>query len=240
MQLVRSIIIAGLLIGSLACSDKKPEYGSERQVFLPSKRVQVWAIAPANNLSGVKDVDPLLQADLAYAQLQTVKGLKVIPVNRVVEVYASLELTQVDSDRQAALVCDLLGADALLVPTVTAYDPYNPPKFGVSLQLFAKPDTYTRPTGLDPRELSRMASPGGTESLPSQPALLQVVGIYDAANGSIREKLSDYADGRNDPSGPLGSKEYLVSIDRYCSFVYHDLIDQLMVKLERLAGEPRR
>jgi hypothetical protein len=221
----------GLLVAmAIGCQSKEPGYGTERQLFLPGDRVQVWAVAPAVNLSGISDVDPLLQADIVYQQLQTVAGLKVIPVNRVLEVYASLQLTEVQSDDQASLVCDLLGADGLIVPTITSFDPYNPPKIGASLQLFAKAANYARPAGLDPRELSRMASPGATESLPADAQLLQVVGMYDAANGSVREKVLQFADGRNDPAGPLGSKEYFVSMDRFSSFVYHDLIEQLLTR----------
>jgi len=33
------------------------------------------------------------------------------------------------------------------------------------------------------------------------------VGMFDAANGSVRQAVLDYAVGRNDPQGPLGSKE---------------------------------
>ena len=64
--------------------------------FLPGKR-QVWAIAPVINLSGQKAVDPILQADLVYQQMQQVHGLTLVPVNRVVEVMAGLE------DRKGAI-----------------------------------------------------------------------------------------------------------------------------------------
>ena len=66
--------------------------------------------------------------------------------------------------------------------------------------------------------------------LPEAGNFVQVVGAYDAANGTVRQKMLDYAAGRNDPTGPLGSKEYLVSMDRYAGFVYHDLIVKLMAK----------
>lgn len=230
--MMRRIAVVALLFASLACRENVKQYGIERQLHLPGQQVQVWAIAPAVNLSGISAVDPLLQADLVYQQLQAVHGVKVIPVNRVVEVYASLQISQVQSQDQAALVCDLLAADGLIVPAVMAYDPYNPPKLGASLQLFRRPGNYVRPEGIDPRELARMARPGPTESLPSPTALLQVVGMYDAANGSVREKLASYADGRNDPVGPLGPKEYLVSMDRFCGFAYSDLIERLMLKMQ--------
>src|SRR2546427_786699 len=93
------------------CSRPEPQYGRERKLWLAGARKQVWAVAPAINLSGQQNVDPLLQADLLYQQLQDVKGLKVVPVNRVAEVYSTLRVEKVQSEEQAAIVCDLLGAD---------------------------------------------------------------------------------------------------------------------------------
>jgi hypothetical protein len=210
------------------CAEQEKPYGTERPLSWPGRRQQVWAVAPAVDLSGQREVDPLLQADLLYAQLQQVNGMTVIPVNRVVEVYASLRIEKVQSEEQAALVCDLLGCDGLVVPSITAYDPYNPPKFGASLQLFRMPGSYARPAGLDVRELTRQAAPGPDESMPQRSGFVQAVGMFDAANGSIREALFGYAAGRNDPAGPLGNREYLVSMDRYCGFVYHCLIAELI------------
>jgi hypothetical protein len=228
MSMMRSIFSLIMVSMMLIGCGKKPQYGTERQLNLPTARQQIWAIAPAVNISGQTQVDPLLQADLVFEQLQQVHGLTVVPVNRVVEVYSSLRIEMVQSEEQAALVCDMLGCDALLVPTVSAYDPYNPPKFGASLQLFSKPGGFSRTTQVDPRELSRQASPGNTESLSPAPDFLQAVGIYDAANGSVRNSLAEYVHGRHDPSGALGAKEYLVSMDRYCGFVYHELIGDLL------------
>jgi hypothetical protein len=221
-----------LLIGAAAAvalaGCRRDRYGVEQPTVYPGDTGVVWAIAPAVNLSGVEDVDPILQADLLYQQVQQVKGITAIPVNRVAEVYASLRLRQVQSVDQATIVCDLLGADALVVPTVTAYDPYDPPKMGASIQVFAKPGHYRRPELVDPRALSRSATPGKTESIPTEPTFDQAVGMFDAANGSVRQKLFAYAKGRADPKGPLGQKEYLVHMDRYSGFVWHELVTQVI------------
>lgn len=231
MTKMRSITGLLLLAALAGCrTHPEPKWGTEKQQSLPGTKRQVWAVAPAVNLSGQREVDPLLQADLAYQQLQQVDGITAVPVNRVAEVYASLRIEQVQSREQAAIVCDLLGADALLVPTVTAYDPYDPPKLGASLHLFGKPAGYDRPQNVDPRELSRRARPGPDESAPPPPAagFLQVVGMFDAANGSVREALFRYADGRSDPVGAYGRSAYLKDMDRYGAFVYHELIAELL------------
>src|SRR5438105_3225636 len=117
----RSLIILSLLVmaATVGCA-KTPQYGVEHTLRLPANRAQVWAVAPALNLSGQREVDPLLQADLLFEQLQQIRGLTVIPVNRVAEVYAGLRIERIQSAEQASLVCDLLGCDALIVPSITA------------------------------------------------------------------------------------------------------------------------
>jgi hypothetical protein len=223
------VIITGLaaLVAGPGCA-KTPKYGTEWRLNLPQGQQSVWAVAPAINLSGQPNVDPLLQADLLYQQLQQVGGLTVVPVNRVADIYASLGLTKVQSVEQATLVCDLLGVEALVVPTITIYDPYDPPKVGAALQVFIRPGAYQRANTIDPHTLARRASPGEAESLPQNPDFEQTVGMFDAANGTVRQRLWDYARGRNNPTGPLGRKEYLMSMDRYCGFVYHELIEALI------------
>jgi hypothetical protein len=224
-----AFVIAALLLAG--CQKKEPQYGTEIQIGMPGLERQTWAVAPTVDLSG-ENVDPLLQSDIVFNQLQQVHGLTVIPVNRVVEVYASLKIAAIQSEEQASVVCDLLGCDALLVPTITLYDPYNPPKLGASLQLFRKKWGFEKPPQVDPQELAREAAPELNQSLPANGSFLQVVGMFDAANGSTRESLFLYTEGRNDPKGPLGSKEYLASMDRYCGFAYSSLIRDLLYRVK--------
>lgn len=227
MRSITPILTATILLTLSACS-QKPEYGTEPAIFLPGTARQTWAVAPAVNLSGVTQVDPIIQADLLYAQLQQAAGLNVIPVNRVVEVYAALRIDQIQSEEQAAIICNMLGCDAICVPTITVYDPYDPPKMGASLHLFRKTNVLN--VGVDPRELVRQASPKPNQPTPQRSNFLQAVGMFDAANGSTRAAALLYAQGRNDPAGPYGAKGYLIEMDRYCGFVYHSLIEELLLK----------
>jgi hypothetical protein len=225
---------AGALLAACGCAgEKKPIYGVERPLAIAGARRQTWAVAPVIDLSGQR-VDPILQADLLYQQLQQVDGLTVIPVNRVVQVYTSLRIAQVQSEEQAAIVCDLLNCDSICVATISAYDPYEPPKFGAAIQVFRRDGVAggMRPAAeVDPRQLVRRASPLGPAPAPASDRFVQVVGMYDAANGSTREELFRYAQGRSDPVGPLKERTYLVEMDRFCGFVYTSLIEQLLRRL---------
>lgn len=229
LRCILSFLALAAMIGLDGCQTPTRDYGQESPLFLPGRKRQVWAVAPVINLSGQKQVDPILQADLVYQQLQQVQGLTVIPVDRVVELYIALRIDQVQTPQQASAVCELLGCDALVVTTITQYDPYEPPKLGGSLQLLLKDET-PRPTNADWREMARVAATSPTRSAVTSDNVVQVVGMYDAANGSVRAALFRYADGRSDPAGPLGAMIYLKDADRYCGFVYHALIAELLNK----------
>lgn len=230
--MVRSIVTLCLLGACAAltgCVPPEKPYGQEQTKALSTRRRQVWAVAPVINLSGEQGVDPFLQADLVFQQLQQVRGVTAVPVNRVAEVFATLRIQKVSNPEQAALVCDLLQCDGLVVPSVTIFDAYNPPKLGGAMQLFMKPGTYARPVNVDPREIARSARPKTVDAMPPAGAdVVQVVGMFDAANGTVRDRLHVYAAGRHDPVGPLGEREYFMNMDRYCGFVYSELIDQLI------------
>ena len=57
--------------------------------------------------------------------------------------------------------------------------------------------------------------------------------MFDAANGSVRSAVEAYSQGRHDPVGPMGWQEYLVSMDRYCGFVYNALTIDLLQSMAR-------
>jgi hypothetical protein len=236
MKTMRSIIgLVALAAVVAGCGEEKfPPYGREEKLWLPGTRAQIWAVAPAVNLSGQKEVDSLLQADLLFQQLQQVRGLTVVPVNRVVEVYQAMRIDKVQSEQQAMEVCDLLGVDALVVPTITIYDSYNPPKFGGVVQVFASRHGGFGAMGgqgaVDPRALAEQATqPSNSDenALPRRNSFLQVADMYDGTNGTVRDKLAEYAAGRFDPKGPMRAKEYLMNMDRFAGFAYHDLIQTL-------------
>ncbi len=169
-------------------------------------KAPIWAVAPVVNLSGQSGLDPLLEADLLYQQLQQVKGMVVIPVDRVVQVQQSMGLREISNARQAADIAKAVGADGLVMATVTAWYPYMPPRMAASLE-------YIPATG------------SGTPNRE-----MQAVGMFDANAGSVQKLLADYAVGRVNPNGPYAEKEFTVSMDRYSGFVYWQLLSQLIAQ----------
>ena len=129
-----------------------------------------------------------------------------IPVNRVIEVYASLRIRESAIRRAGAAGVRPAGMRCMVVPTVTAFDPYNPPKFGAALQLFAQPGTFARSAAVDVRELVRSATPGPNESVPQRRGFVQVGRHVRCGQRIGAHAVFDYAEGRNDPLGPLGQK----------------------------------
>lgn len=73
-----TIIGVLMLVSLVGCRQGEKPYGTEVPTSLPGNKKQVWAVAPAVNLSGESVVDPLLQSDLLFQQLQQVRGLTVV------------------------------------------------------------------------------------------------------------------------------------------------------------------
>ncbi|HEY0007578.1 MAG TPA: hypothetical protein VGB55_02545 [Tepidisphaeraceae bacterium] len=229
--IAKFILLMAACATASACTPKDKPYGRERQLVLAGQQAQVWAIAPVINLSGQPGVDAIIQADLLYQQLQTVQGLTVVPVDRVAQVYIASSIDQIQTPDQAMAVMELLGCQGLIIATVTQYDPYNPPKMGVALQLFRK-DSITPQAPLpNPHELVRAGAPPVETPMPQNPDFVQVIGMYDAANGSVRDAVIDYASGRHEPAGPMGEREYFNSMERFAGFAYFTLIEDLLVQL---------
>lgn len=226
--LCHSLLLAvGLLAG---CEAQPAPYGREDITFAPKYAPRSFAIAPAINLSGQRQPDPLLQADLVFNEFQQVRGITVVPVNRVVQAYAGLGLRQVESPEQAAQVCEAIGVDALVVPTITAFDSYDPPKMGASLQTFVR-KSRNGAGQIDVRQLGR-SSTERLQSMSKNADFIQAAKLFDAAAGTTRIRVSEYARGRIDPTSPLGEREFYMNMDRYAAFVWHELIEETLHHFE--------
>lgn len=202
----------------------------------PYPAPKLWAVLPMDNQSGVSFVDPARLADHVAQALQQIRGIEVVPVNRSLEAMARLNLARIDSVTQVHAVMQALDVDGVILGTVTAWDPYEPPRIGLSLSLYSR---QIPPNGaFDPRALTyapvSTALPGEVRF--DQP-VSQVSDVYDAANGTILLTLEHFAEGRTAPHSPSGWRRYLLNMDLYSQFVTHEAVRRLLREEQaRLAG----
>ena len=149
----------------------------------------------------------MLQADIAYEQLQHVQGLTVVPVNRVAEVYATLRIDRVQSAEQAAIVCDLLGCDATGRADGDGVRPVQPAEDRRVAAGVPQAGGVTAGRSRSTRGRCRGSGAAGDRvAAEGRRTFVQAVGMFDAANGTVRDAVLAYAAGRNDPVGPMGPK----------------------------------
>ncbi len=199
---------------------------------------RLWAVAPFANESGVSTVDPFRISDAFTQQLEEVRGIDTIAVNRVVSAMRSLGLRSIASANDAMQLAETLNVDALVVGTVTAFDPYPPPTLGMAVQVFSR---SSQPTGgqLDPNALVRAPSAPAVAmgAVGASRATAQASGVFDARNHTTLGLLRKFAAGRTEPNSAYGTEEYLMDIELYTQFVSYWLIHDLL-SFERSRHSP--
>jgi len=203
----------------------------------------VWAVGPMRNESGVSALDPLQISDILAATLQQTRGISVAPLNRTLGAMRALGLKQIASPADARQLAAQMGVDAIVVGTITAWDPYNPPQLGLSLALYGRSGSdqlaLNQHQGLDPRmlesEVTNSRLPKGQND--SEPLSI-VSKHFDGANDEVLFALRAYAQGRHDANSPLGWRSYLASMSLFTKFACFrltgELLDRERLRLARL------
>lgn len=240
VRVVCCVLAAAMAASGAGCTNPKKK--AEKPLVLESPyntpREVVWAVAPLRNESGVGQVDELALTDTLVNELQEVRGLSVHPVNRTLAAMRALKMGTVASPRDADALAKALGADGVVVGTIHAYDPYDPPVLGLSLAVYGSSAAMGAPPGavtsVDPASLRSAAREAGapmTRDAPTQP-LSTLSQLFDASLGETREAIRRYAAGRFDPEGPLGWQRYVASMGLYAKFACFEATRRLL-ELER-------
>lgn len=194
---------------------------------------KLWAVVPLRNETGTSIANGAVMADKIGQQIAQVRGMIVLPTNRVMDAMAALKLREVRSVSDAMALIQTLDCDGLIVGSMTGWDPYEPPKIGATLQLYSRRNPSAPGTldGLDSREMTYAATSGG---LPegttrySQP-VAQASGYFDAANHEVIAALQRYSVGRVPLESPAGWRSYLINMDLYAEFVSFELTRNLLL-----------
>jgi hypothetical protein len=195
----------------------------------------LFAVVPFRNESGVSQIDPLVFSDRVVAALEEVRGIRCLPVNRTLEAMRGLKLTQISTPSQARQVAQAMGADGIIVGSLTAWEPYDP-VIGVTVVLQARSGGLTAgpskaDPGLDPRALSRMATEPETVSATNFAGDGPTNTYSDNLDGKDHRVLAavkKFAQGRSDPTAAIGWERYVKSMDLYQQFAAHHVVERLM------------
>lgn len=170
----------------------------------PAPPPRVVVVAPVLNLSDRSDWDPAKVTDMVASAFQSMPGVAVVPVNRVMSLLAGRGQHSVETPDDALALAQEFGAQATVVAAVTEFDPYNPPRIGLVMQCYT-----LAPAGgmsaLDPVSASRQASDVGSAGAAGSgnAPQLQVQRVFDASDEAVLREVKEYGKlkaGRASPS----------------------------------------
>lgn len=212
-------------------------------LYSPYSTRRVWAVAPLHNESGSLQADGVLLADHLARQLENASNIDVLPVNRTLAAMETIGLAEVSGPEQALRLLGAMGVDGLVVGTITAYDPYDPPKLGLAIELYTS-QRAEQANPVDVRQLARAATDEAVLPPPAERGVPQPVNtvsaFFDAADPNVRGMLRRYAEDRG-ADRKDGLKErylyrgedrqwhlYRISMDLYSEFVSYVMSWRLM------------
>lgn len=237
------MLIAGIAASLIlsACTSSGPALTSPVvSLHSPYSRPIVVAVAPLANESGTSAADELRLADRLVETLAEIDGVGVIPLNRTLDGMQALRLPRISTPAEAHALARILGADAIIVGSITAWDPYDPPRLGLNLALFGSGAAIgaSGSNEVDPRAL-QSASTDYTLNASTSPntPLATISSHYDASNQALQMRVRNYATGRADPHSALSWQRYIKSMELYERFVSFCAVDELLASEQRRIAE---
>lgn len=196
-------------------------YGSDGELL--------WVIAPLVNESGVSQVDELSLTDQLAYQVTQVNGLAALPLNRTIEAMRVLGIGRIDTPEKARAVARTLGADAIVVGSITAWDPYDPPTLGLNLTLLPTSGAMLAPGFADPDPRAMQGATTDTEGPSSGPRQASAVAEHlDASSHEVQALIQRYASGRTEDQSALAWRGYTKSMKLFQEFACFRTVERLL------------
>jgi hypothetical protein len=118
-----------------------PQVRRQPQYHNPFPQLHRVAILPFYNLSANPYVNQDDVAEAYYVELQQIPGFEVMPPG-VVKQVLTLQQIEINSATDFQQLAQMLGVDVLIRGAVTEFDPYYPPRIGISVDWFAANPTF--------------------------------------------------------------------------------------------------
>ena len=124
-----------------------PEIVHQPTLHNPFPQISKVAVATFFNASSESTLDGRKVAEAYAAELAEVPGYVVIPVSQVDMAMRAYGL-QLEKEKDARRLAQILGVDAVVVGVVTEYTPYYPPRLTLQVSWFtANPNFHPIPAG---------------------------------------------------------------------------------------------
>jgi hypothetical protein len=194
------MVLCGLFAGG--CS-LVPDARPRARFHNPLPQLHRVAILPFFNQSDEPTLNQIDVAEAYYAELQAIPGFEVVPIGvsvGMVEDYA-LGMNLVDPRGQIAWgrinfqeLAAAMGVDALVVGSITDYDPYYPPRLAMTTRWYAaNPAFHPVPAGY--------GLPWGTKAEKKIPRRILLETELAVARAQMATQTPSLAD-LNSPAGP--------------------------------------
>ncbi len=180
---------------------------------IPPDRAFTYAQAFSSELAQCKGFHVIRAYETAYLQKLQSEGLAQFPISTA---------------DQVAQIGRTIQADAVIICKITDYDPYNPPRIGIELQMFRTADyedfsqTYTNLTSL-----SRSGGPVVERNAEGKVFIIRFEEIYDLRHDLTRTRLDWYAFSRHGSKSPARMEQYHRESE-YIRFVSSELIRKMI------------
>lgn len=237
------LLLLAAALPAIGCANSGKPLVVSAPLHSPWSENRLLAVAPLYNETGVSTLDALHYSDLLVAELQQVRGVDVTPMQRVLGAMEEQDIAWISSVDEARAIARTLGADGIVVGTLTSYDPYYPPRLGLALELIPVRAGGPGVSLQDTRALQSAASDmesGITSWESGWPTASEIV---DSSDNGVRIHLERFAAARTDPESALGTTRYLYQNDLFMRYVSYRLISELLrqerLRLVRQAGSSR-
>lgn len=238
--------LVALVLGGCASGPKDVLYQPDElhSPYAKSQGQALWAVVPPSNASGTSHADMEQVGDALVSAIAQTRGLRALPLDRTLAAMNTLKMQSVRTPAQASALSKALGVDGLVIPTVTAWDPYDPPVVGLTVALHAKTQAgseRTHRTKLDPRKLTEALSDAGfvdTTGFEDRPTAVASLHL-DARNHATLSAVRAYAVGRHDQENAIGWRTYVIAMPQYVQFAAHQAVSELLAsERQRLTPPP--
>lgn len=236
-------IAMAMLAGTLGACQGSSKLDAPQVTIAPystERGEMLWAVVPLRNESGTREADVLAISDQVVQASEEIEGVRTVPLNRTIEAMRAIEMQAVRTPADAKKLAQAMGVDAIVVGSVTSYDPYTP-TLGMAISLYVRPGLESLgPAGpIDTRTLSSRptTAPAPPERAGERP-VSSVSANLDGKNHQVLSDIRQYAVGRHDPESASGWMRYTKSMPLYTEFAAHHMVARLVgAEWVRLATE---